>query len=126
MTRQLTALALALVMASPLCCCNWMRHQTPAAVERSCCKAKSNGVNHGSPKSEDCRCAQTPKVRALVSGSVQVPEAAFAGDMKLLLPQAFELLKPSAEVAILSHLANEHAPPRWPVPLYQQYCSLRC
>ena len=120
MIRKLTALLLALLIGSPLCCCAWMHR---VEVEKSCCQSKDHNTSTPKPKSkEDCPCATTPKVRDLVSAKISVPPVTIS----LALPA-----EPRLEIASLTALAGriwrvpaEHGPPRTEPPLYLRHCAL--
>jgi hypothetical protein len=120
MTRQLTALVLALLIGSPLCCCGWSHRAEPAV--KACCQSKKHGDSQRPKDKENCSCANTPKVRALVDAKVSVP--GHDASPSFITNEVAELKVPVWTEFQLTLAPDEHGPPRDEVPLYLRYCAL--
>jgi hypothetical protein len=120
MTRQLTALILALLIGSPLCCCSWS-HRAESTI-KACCQTKKHGDSQKPKDKENCPCANTPKVRAMVDAKVSVPGHDVSPS--LITNQVVELKVPVWSDFQSTLAPNEHGPPRDGVPLYLRHCAL--
>lgn len=120
MSHRFTALVLALIVASPLCCCGWMHAAEKAHVE-SCCEAKEAGKPV--PKDKDCVCAQTPKFRDVSHARVAAPAPdLFVLDLPLLAITELEIPFIGEHSAAL--VLRNHGPPPLARPLYHRDCAL--
>ncbi len=123
MSHRFTALVLALIVASPLCCGGWVHAAEKPNVE-SCCEAKEPGKTTPHPEGDkDCACSQTPKFRDVSHAGVTVP----APELTVLLLPEFALLDlgiPNAEDCSAALVLHYHGPPRTVRPLYHLDCAL--
>lgn len=122
MFHRLTALVLAVIMASPACWCGWT-HAAATQHVRTCCAAKAKAKGDAPAKSKDCPCAQALKVRDVVQAKVKVP-VPMPLDSFLMRPAMVELQAAEPITVFAAYVPPANGPPRMPRPLYYMDCSL--
>jgi hypothetical protein len=123
MIHKLTALMLALLIASPVCWCGWMHVTASQAEVPSCCQHKHDAADTSAPLApEDCPCSKAPKARETTVAKVLVPAPVMSEGT--LPPQhpatTFSTVwQPASSV----FWRDAHSPPRPAVPLRVLHCS---
>lgn len=129
MFHKLTAIALALLIGSPMCWCGWMHQQSAKAAPAlpACCHAKDKSAQSSKTSSkpkEDCPCAQAPKAREIVSSKISVPSGKVIGfDWQVWASQEMAAILPS-HYRVAGDWLFWRGPPRPSEPLYLVQCSL--
>ena len=122
MFHRLTALVLALIVASPACWCSWS-HAGEKAHVRSCCEAKAQHKRGTENKDKNCPCSQALKSREVVQAKVKVPEPVLA-ELQMPALSVAEITVVPAMKTFADHDPLIHGPPREVRPLYHLDCSL--